>query len=148
MRSPIRLPKERPLLDVASYGRGGLRQFSKSELQLIERTVHRLPEVMVKVTGGAHQVAGVQRHLQYIDREGTLQVETDIGAFRRPVVEGVYEGAEEVVLVTDHRNVTGSGACTRRATPQPPGGSRGRSSGTTPRRTGVGGTWRGASSRS
>jgi hypothetical protein len=83
MRNPIRLPKERPLLDVASYGRGGLRQFSKSELQLIERTVHRLPEVMVKVTGGAYQFAGVQRHLQYIDRDGALEVETDAGFFHQ-----------------------------------------------------------------
>ncbi len=83
MSKRIRLSDERPILDIGSYAKGGIRHFSRAELQLLERTVHRLPEVMVKVTGGAHQVAGVQRHLQYIDREGTLQVETDVGAFRR-----------------------------------------------------------------
>jgi hypothetical protein len=87
MSKPVKLLKEHPLLDIASYARGGIRHLSRAELQLIERTVHRLPEVMVKVTGGAHKVAGVQRHLQYIDREGTLQVETDVGAFHRPGYE-------------------------------------------------------------
>ena len=74
---------ERLLFDIASYGRGGIRPFTRSELQLIERTVRRQPEVMVKVTGGSNRVAGVQRHLHYIDRKGTLEVETDAGAFHR-----------------------------------------------------------------
>lgn len=87
MSKPIRLPKEQPLLDIASYARGGLRHFSQPELQLIERTVRRLPEVMVKVTGGAHRLAGVQRHLRYIDRNGALEVETDVGWFHRPGYE-------------------------------------------------------------
>jgi hypothetical protein len=44
-----------PLLDIASYGRRGPghRPLSKAEIEHISRTVRRVPEVMIKVSGGA-----------------------------------------------------------------------------------------------
>ena len=36
----------------------------------LERIVSRVPEVMVKVSGGARSVRGVAEHLAYIGREG------------------------------------------------------------------------------
>ena len=70
-----------PLLDVASYGRRGARQrpLTKAEIEHISRTVRRVPEVMVKVSGGARTVRGVAAHLDYIGREGRGEVQTDDG---------------------------------------------------------------------
>ena len=67
------------MLDVVSYGRRGVGSLSSPERDLILRTARRVPEVMVKVSGGGRNLAGVQRHLQYIDRKGTLDMETDSG---------------------------------------------------------------------
>jgi hypothetical protein len=70
-----------PLLDVASYGRRALGQppLSKAEIEHISRTVRRVPEVMIKVSGGARTLHGVESHLDYIGREGEGEVETDDG---------------------------------------------------------------------
>ena len=63
---------QRPLLDVVSYGRRGPghRPISKAEVAHISRTVRRVPEVVVKVSGGARSLRGVAQHLDYIGREG------------------------------------------------------------------------------
>lgn len=73
--------REIPLLDVASYGRRGpgQRALSKSEIAHVSRTVRRVPEVMIKVSGGARTVRGVAQHLDYIGREGREDVQTDDG---------------------------------------------------------------------
>jgi len=42
-------------------------------------TVRRAPEVMVKVSGGARTLAGVQAHFAYIGRDGQMGVEFDHG---------------------------------------------------------------------
>ena len=70
-----------PLLDIASYGRRGLghRSPSRAEIAHVSRTVRRVPEVMVKVSGGARSVRGVAQHLDYIGREGRGEVQTDDG---------------------------------------------------------------------
>jgi hypothetical protein len=70
-----------PLLDVASYGRRapGHPPLSKAEIEHISRTVRRVPEVMIKVSGGARTLHGVESHLDYIGREGEGEVETDDG---------------------------------------------------------------------
>ncbi|HEY2403438.1 MAG TPA: hypothetical protein VGI23_24005, partial [Steroidobacteraceae bacterium] len=70
-----------PLLDVASYGRRapGHPPLSKAEIEHISRTVRRVPEVMIKVSGGARTLSGVESHLDYIGREGEGEVETDDG---------------------------------------------------------------------
>lgn len=70
-----------PLLDIASYGRSGPedRPLSKAEIAHASRTARRVPEVMVKVSGGARSVRGVAKHLDYIGREGRGEVQTDDG---------------------------------------------------------------------
>jgi MobA/VirD2-like, nuclease domain len=70
-----------PLLDVASYGRRGPRQqpLTQAEIEHISRTVRRVAEVVVKVSGGARTVRGVAAHLDYIGREGLGEVQTDNG---------------------------------------------------------------------
>jgi predicted transcriptional regulator len=73
----------RPLLDIASYARRGPGQrgrLSPEELGLIERTVRRTPEVMVKVLSrGGQDMRSVGRHFSYLSRTGSLTIETDDG---------------------------------------------------------------------
>ena len=45
----------------------------------IAYTVSRAPEVMVKVSGGARTLGGVQAHFVHIGRDGELGVEVDHG---------------------------------------------------------------------
>ena len=72
-----------PLLDLASYARRGpgrRDRLAPAELEIIARTVHRAPEVMVKVlTRGSQTLGGVRRHFDYLSRKGELAVETDDG---------------------------------------------------------------------
>lgn len=88
----IDLRDEKPLLDIVSYGRSG-RSPTPAQREHIARTVRRVPEVMVKVSGGARTLAGVERHMAYIGREGQLGLEGDAGAplggkgFERQLVE-------------------------------------------------------------
>lgn len=71
------------LLDIASYARRGSGRrdrLTAGELALIERTVRRTPEVMVKVlTKDSNNLRSVARHLNYIGRYGELGLETDDG---------------------------------------------------------------------
>jgi hypothetical protein len=73
----------KPLLDIASYARKGpgrRDQLSPAEIQLIARTVRRTPEVMVKVlTRGGQDLRAVRRHVEYLDRKGELDLDTDDG---------------------------------------------------------------------
>lgn len=80
-RRVVDLRTEAPLLDVASYGRRGPghRPLSKAEIAHISRTVRRVPEVMIKVSGGARTLRGVGQHLDYIGREGREEVQADGG---------------------------------------------------------------------
>jgi Relaxase/Mobilisation nuclease domain len=76
----VDLGAQRPLLDIASYGRrgpGGPHSLTAAQRDHIARTVRRTPEVMVKVSGGARTMRGVGEHVDYIGREGELGVETD-----------------------------------------------------------------------
>jgi hypothetical protein len=76
----IDLQKGQPLLDIASYGRRGPgARPSPHELELITYIARRTPEVVVKVSGGATSRRGALAHLQYIDRSGRLEIETDQG---------------------------------------------------------------------
>src|SRR5260370_29506378 len=67
--------------DIHSLGRiaflGG--RFSPAQVGQIARTVRRVPEVMLKVTGGGTKVGAVKAHLDYISRKGRLEIETDTG---------------------------------------------------------------------
>lgn len=79
-RRIVDLRTERPLLDIASLGRRGPgAQLSSSEVALIARTARRIPEVMIKVSGGARTLRGVGAHFDYIGRRGLNEIETDIG---------------------------------------------------------------------
>jgi hypothetical protein len=81
-RRPIEL-EGRPLLDIRSLARRGPGRrdhLLPAEIELISRTVHRTPEVMVKVlTRGGQDLGAVRRHLEYLDRKGELDIETDDG---------------------------------------------------------------------
>jgi hypothetical protein len=71
-----------PLFDIQSFGRLGRtdRMHIHADIELLMRTVARTPEVMVKVSGGAKSMKGAIAHLRYIDRNGTLELETDDGS--------------------------------------------------------------------
>lgn len=80
--------RSEPLLDIYSAGRAGtLRRdrLTATEIEHIRRTVRRVPEVMVKVTGGGRTVIGVDAHMAYISHEGEAPMEDDRG---EPVPEG------------------------------------------------------------
>jgi hypothetical protein len=83
MVRPFSLTTDEPLLDLASYARGGAQRadrLSLAEIAQISRTVHRTPEVMVKVLNqGAQNLGAVRRHLDYIGRRGEVAIETDDG---------------------------------------------------------------------
>jgi hypothetical protein len=72
-----------PLLDLVSYGRGGPKgslHLSADQISAIDRTVRRVPEVMVKVLPkDSNNLGSVGRHLDYIGRYGKLELETDDG---------------------------------------------------------------------
>ena len=80
-RSPVRLTSgHQPIFDLFSYGRAGPSgRFTPAQIAQIQRTVHRMPEVMVKVTGGGGSVGAVGAHFRYISRKGELTIETDEG---------------------------------------------------------------------
>ncbi len=70
-----------PLLDVASYGRRGPAHrpaITHAEVAHAIRTVRGVPEVMIKVSGGARTIRGVAAHLEYLETRAEL--ETDDGA--------------------------------------------------------------------
>jgi hypothetical protein len=80
----FRIREGEPLLDVASYGRGGPREtggkLTPVQLELIQRTVRRTPEAVVKVLPRAsNDFKAVGKHMDYIGRKGELELETDDG---------------------------------------------------------------------
>jgi Relaxase/Mobilisation nuclease domain len=68
----------RPLLDIVSHGRGR-ESLTPAQQEHIALAIRRVPEVMVKVSGGARTVRGVEQHMDYIGREGRLGLEADTG---------------------------------------------------------------------
>jgi hypothetical protein len=71
-----------PSLDIRSFGRLGPTDRIRlhADIELLMRMVARTPEVMVKVSGGAKSMKGAIAHLRYIDRDETLELETDEGS--------------------------------------------------------------------
>jgi hypothetical protein len=71
------------LFDLVSYARRGPGRrdhFSLGQIAQIGRTVNRAPEVMIKVLPrGANDLRAVRKHLDYIGREGEVELETDGG---------------------------------------------------------------------
>lgn len=97
-RHIVTLPRSAGMeLDIVSYGRrgpGGTLRLNSEQVEQVKRTVSRVPEVMVKVSGGARDSGGAKAHLKYIGRHGKLEIETDDGRS----VQG-RDGADD--LVTD-----------------------------------------------
>jgi hypothetical protein len=79
----VNLYDGRPILDVASYARRGpgrRDRLSPAEIAQIARTVRRVPEAVVKVLSrDSNGLASVGRHIDYIERTGELELETDDG---------------------------------------------------------------------
>ena len=107
------------MFDLFSYarrGRGRRDRWSPSEIAQVARTVGRAPEVMVKVLSrGATNLAAVRKHLEYIDRKGRLDLETDDG--RR--LQG-RDAAEDLLTdwdleLDEHRRSPGLGSTVGKA---------------------------------
>ena len=80
----FRIREGEPLLDVVSYGRGGPSEsggrLTPAQVEKIRRTAQRTPEVVVKVLPRAsNDLKAVGKHLDYIGRNGKLELETDDG---------------------------------------------------------------------
>ncbi len=81
-KQTVKVPGGSPLLDLISHGRsgpGGAGWLSPAQVEQVSRTVRGAPEVMVKITGGGQSPKAVAAHIQYIDRRGELELETDDG---------------------------------------------------------------------
>ncbi len=80
-RPTVRLPSDgRPMLEVFSVARlSPSGRLTPAQIEQIQRTVRRVPEVMVKVTGGGTKAGAVAAHFAYISRKGELTIETDEG---------------------------------------------------------------------
>ena len=100
-RRVVRLASDGPpLLDIFSAGRAGSpERLSLAQVDQIRRTVRRVPEVMVKVTGGGRSVRAVVAHLAYISHHGEMELETDRG-------ERVPQDRPEELLKTWHLEVS------------------------------------------
>jgi hypothetical protein len=76
------VPRTSGGLDIVSRGRrgpGGSVRLSPEQVEQVARTVRKVPEVIVKVSGGARDAAGAKAHFDYIDRHGKLALEIDDG---------------------------------------------------------------------
>ena len=97
-RHLIEVGRDKVWLDIGSYARPGpgrRDRLSPGEIEVIARTVHRTPEVMVKMLNrGGQDLGAVARHLKYLDRDGELEIETDTGERLKG------KGAEKVLI--DH----------------------------------------------
>jgi len=83
MAKTFRLPKDEPLLNIASYARGGpsaANRLTPSQIEHIRLTVNRAPEAVVKVLPRhSNDLKAVGKHIDYIGRRGNLDLEGDDG---------------------------------------------------------------------
>jgi hypothetical protein len=84
MARTFKLPKEQPLLNIASYARGGGPRAivwpTPAQIEQIRLTARGTPEVVVKVLPRAsNDLKAVGKHMDYIGRRGELSLETDDG---------------------------------------------------------------------
>ena len=83
-KQTFRIREGETLLDVVSYGRGRSSEsggrLTPAQVEQIRRTARRTPEVVVKVLPRAsNDLKAVGKHLDYIGRNGELELETDDG---------------------------------------------------------------------
>jgi hypothetical protein len=70
------------IFDLVSFGRRGpghTDRLSPTQIAQVTRTVRRVPEVMVKVSGGGTSPNGVMAHFKYLNRRKEFEIETDEG---------------------------------------------------------------------
>jgi hypothetical protein len=83
MPKTIRLPKDEPLLNIASYARGSPgapNRLTPAQVEQIRRTIRRTPEAVVKVLPrNSNDLKAAGKHLDYVGRHGELELEGDDG---------------------------------------------------------------------
>ena len=84
------------LFDILSFARRGpgrTDRLSPAQIEQVARTVRRVPEVMVKVSGGGTSAKGVVAHFKYLTRRPEFEIETDDGESLRgrAAVKGLVE---------------------------------------------------------
>jgi hypothetical protein len=70
------------IFDLVSFGRRGpgrTDRLSPAQIAQVARTIRRVPEVMVKVSGGGTSPKGVMAHFKYLNRRKEFEIETDDG---------------------------------------------------------------------
>lgn len=65
----------------------------ESRRATLERIARKSPEVMVKITGGGRNIIQIKRHMDYISRNGLVELEDEQGL--------IYSGKQDVRLVRD-----------------------------------------------
>jgi hypothetical protein len=119
MAKTFRLPKEEPLLNIASYARGGQRaadRLTPSQIEQIRLTVNRAPEAVVKVLPrSSNDLKAVGKHINYIGRRGNLELEGDDG--ERPQGRVADALLEDWDLDVDDMRRQGSLAAASKRTP-------------------------------
>lgn len=104
LRPPVRMRRARLAPAVLRVGRGGEAGTARAKL---ERMVRRTPEVMVKITGRTRDGGHLQRHLDYITRNGKLVLEGPDGErlVGRPEVQALAEDwRAELAVVKSRRD--------------------------------------------
>src|SRR5690348_288795 len=123
MSKTFKLPSEqRALFDLVSYARGGPREnggrFTQAQIEQIRRTVQRAPEVVVKVLPkSATTLKSAAKHIDYISRDGEVELETDDGQ-RLSGVEGKALMEEWDLDLDEIRRQPGLGPTGRRQPPK------------------------------
>jgi len=77
---------EPALFDLLSYARRGpdrTDQLSPAQVEQVARTVRRVPEVVVKVSGGGTSAKRVVAHFKYLNRRPEFEIDTDAGEHLR-----------------------------------------------------------------
>ena len=98
------------LFSYARRGPGRRDRLSPAEIESVTRTVRRTPEVMVKVLPrGATDVASVRKHIDYIDRKGALDLETDDGQKIRGDEAGEDLLSDWDLEIDEHRSTSSLG---------------------------------------
>lgn len=120
---PFRLERAEPLLDIWSYARGAPEtrgHLTPAQIEHVRRTVTRIPEVMVKVTGGggASSGRGIKAHFSYISRRGELEIETDYGERLRGREAGQRLIDDWALDLDEHRKRPDLFATNRRQAPK------------------------------
>lgn len=115
----VDLRSQAPLLDIASYGRRGpghRRVPSPAEVAHASRTARGVPEVMIKVSGGARTIRGVATHIAYLEERADL--ETDDGAILTEKGLGRELLKDWDLEVDERRHHTERGIAAGRKTPK------------------------------